>query len=94
MKRKRSTGCLFATPALEASTPTPFFSSPPILLPNLFLQSKTYEPQPSPFALKQHHESTHQDDHTSQNLNSRTRKRYRDARPEESQIHGMRLLRY
>jgi hypothetical protein len=88
-KRKRSMGSLFATPTLEASTTTPFFSSPPIVLPNFFLQSKTYEQQSSPFALKYHHQDTHQDDYTSQTLNSRTRKRYRDARPEESQIHGM-----
>ncbi|KAI4849778.1 hypothetical protein E4T44_03134 [Aureobasidium sp. EXF-8845] len=94
-KRKRSTGSLFATPALEASTTTPLFSPPPIVLPNFFLQSKTYEQQSSPFVLKHHHsEPTHQDNNTSQTLNSRTRKRYRDARPEESQIHGKYLLCY
>lgn len=85
IKRKRSSGSLFQTPTLETSPAQPFLSSP-IRLPNFFIQSKTYEPHSSPFTPKQH---TQQDEHTSQNLNSRTRKRYRDARPEESQIHGM-----
>ncbi|KAH0274656.1 hypothetical protein KCU91_g5102, partial [Aureobasidium melanogenum] len=43
-KRKRSTGSLFTTPAVEAPSPTPFFSSP-VLLPNFFAQSKGYDPQ-------------------------------------------------
>jgi hypothetical protein len=94
MKRKRSTGSLFQTPALEASTPSPFLSSP-IRLPNFFVQSKTHEPQSSPFTLKSyHHETSQQGEHTSHTLNSRTRKRYRDARPDESQIHGMKRLPY
>ncbi|KAH0341518.1 hypothetical protein KCU81_g6100, partial [Aureobasidium melanogenum] len=43
-KRKRSNGSLFTTPAVEAPSPTPFFSSP-VLLPNFFAQSKGYDPQ-------------------------------------------------
>jgi hypothetical protein len=84
IKRKRSSGSLFQTPTLETSPAQPFLSSP-IRLPNFFVQSKAHDPH-SPFTPKQH---TQQEEHTSQNLNSRTRKRYRDARPEESQIHGM-----
>jgi len=89
MKRKRSTGSLFQSATLEASSPTPFASSP-IRLPNFFVQSKTHDPQSSPFTPKSyHHESSQHEENTSHTLNSRTRKRYRDARPEESQIHGM-----
>ncbi|KAH0286235.1 hypothetical protein M436DRAFT_53122 [Aureobasidium namibiae CBS 147.97] len=88
MKRKRSTGSLFQTATLEASSPTPFASSP-IRLPNFFVQSKTHDPQSSPFTPKSyHHESSQLEENTSHTLNSRTRKRYRDARPEESQIHA------
>ncbi|KAG9694919.1 hypothetical protein KCU95_g3545, partial [Aureobasidium melanogenum] len=88
-KRKRSTGSLFTTPAVEAPSPTPFFSSP-VVLPNFFAQSKGYDPQ-SPSSGKQSHQqsNTHQEeDSQSQTLHSRTRKRYRDGRPEASQIHG------
>lgn len=88
-KRKRSTGSLFATPAVEAPSPIPFFSSP-VVLPNFFAQSKGYDPQ-SPSTWKQSHQqsNTHQEEDTQpQTLHSRTRKRYRDGRPEESQIHG------
>ncbi|KEQ63653.1 uncharacterized protein M437DRAFT_47302 [Aureobasidium melanogenum CBS 110374] len=88
-KRKRSNGSLFTTPAVEAPSPTPFFSSP-VLLPNFFAQSKGYDPQ-SPSGWKQSHQqsNTYQEEDTqSQILHSRTRKRYRDGRPEESQIHG------
>lgn len=89
MKRKRSTGSLVTTSAQEAPSPTPFFSSP-VLLPNFFAQSKTHEAQSSPLTWKQshHQENAHQEEETPQNLNSRTRKRYRDGRPEELQIHG------
>lgn len=89
MKRKRSTGSLIQTSTFEASSPTPFASSP-TRLPNFFVQSKTHESQSSPFTPKAyHHGHTQQDNHTSHTLNSRTQKRYRDGRPEESQIHGM-----
>ncbi|KAG9571296.1 hypothetical protein KCU71_g428, partial [Aureobasidium melanogenum] len=88
-KRKRSTGSLFTTSAVEASSPTPFFTSP-ALLPNFFAQSKGYDPQSSPIAWKQGnpHQAHQDEDRTSQTLNSRTQKRHRDGRPEESQIHG------
>jgi hypothetical protein len=89
MKRKRSTGSLFQTPTFEATSSSTPFSGSPIRLPNFFVQSKTYEPQSSPFTPKHH---TQEEEHTPQNLNSRTRKRYRDARPEESQIHGTSLF--
>ncbi|KAI4734887.1 hypothetical protein E4T50_14592 [Aureobasidium sp. EXF-12298] len=84
IKRKRSSGSLFQTPNLETSPAQPFLSSP-IRLPNFFVQSKTQDPHSSPFTPKHH---TQEEEHTSQNLNSRTRKRYRDGRPEESQIHA------
>ncbi|KAG9723175.1 hypothetical protein KCU73_g13777, partial [Aureobasidium melanogenum] len=87
-KRKRSNGSLFTTSAVEASSPTPFFTSP-ALLPNFFAQSKGYDPQSSPIAWKQGnpHQAHQDEDRTSHTLNSRTQKRHRDGRPEESQIH-------
>ncbi|KAH0045240.1 hypothetical protein KCU78_g262, partial [Aureobasidium melanogenum] len=91
-KRKRSTGSLFAASAVETPSPTAIFTSP-ALLPNFFAQSKGYELQSSPIAWKQTNHQAHQEeDRTSQTLHSRTRKRYRDGRPEESQIHGMRPM--
>ncbi|KAG9599460.1 hypothetical protein KCU77_g1724, partial [Aureobasidium melanogenum] len=94
-KRKRSTGSLFTPSTVEAPSPTPTIFSSPALLPNFFAQSKGYELQSSPIAWKQsnHQGITQQEeDTTSQTLHSRTRKRYRDGRPEESQIHGMRPI--
>ncbi|KAG9614639.1 hypothetical protein KCU98_g1098, partial [Aureobasidium melanogenum] len=92
-KRKRSTGSLFTPSAVEAPSPTAIFSSP-ALLPNFFAQSKGYDPQSSPIAWKQSnpHQAQQDEDRTSQTLHSRTRKRYRDGRPDESQIHGMRPM--
>ncbi|KAG9661286.1 hypothetical protein KCU98_g3117, partial [Aureobasidium melanogenum] len=92
-KRKRSTGSLFTTSAVEAPSPTPFLSSP-ALLPNFFAQSKRYELHSSPIAWKQSnpHQEHQDEDRTPQTLHSRTRKRHRDGRPEESQIHGMRSM--
>ncbi|KAI4724672.1 hypothetical protein E4T49_07599 [Aureobasidium sp. EXF-10728] len=88
MKRKRSAGSLVTSSALEASSTTPFFSSP-VRLPNFFVQSKTHDPQSSPYSWKHaSQETTEQEDGTQQTLNSRTRKRYRDGRPEEAQIHA------
>ncbi|KAG9668305.1 hypothetical protein KCU99_g6497, partial [Aureobasidium melanogenum] len=87
-KRKRSTGSLFTTSAVEAPSPTPLFASP-ALLPNFFAQSKGHELQFSPVTWKQGnpHQAHQDEDRTSQTLNSRTQKRHRDGRPEESQIH-------
>lgn len=84
-KRKRS-GSLFAAPTIDAS-PTPFFSSP-VRLPEFFVQNKTLGPQSSPFSWKQQSSPNTSQDEGQQRLNSRTRKRYRDGRPEEAEIHG------
>ncbi|KAK5999970.1 hypothetical protein QM012_005058 [Aureobasidium pullulans] len=93
-KRKRSIGSLVTNSTFEASSPTPYSNSP-TRLPNFFVQSKTHEAHASPSAWKQsshHHHQQQQEgeeeDRTPQTLNSRTRKRYRDGRPEEAQIHG------
>ncbi|THX71329.1 hypothetical protein D6D08_05541 [Aureobasidium pullulans] len=84
-KRKRS-GSLFAAPTIDAS-PAPFFSSP-VRLPEFFVQNKTLGPQSSPFSWKQQSSPNTSQDEGQQQLNSRTRKRYRDGRPEEAEIHA------
>ncbi|THY50669.1 hypothetical protein D6C97_06953 [Aureobasidium pullulans] len=84
-KRKRS-GSLFVAPTIDAS-PTPFFSSP-VRLPEFFVQNKTLGPQSSPFSWKQQSSPNISQDEGQQQLNSRTRKRYRDGRPEEAEIHA------
>ncbi|THY74198.1 hypothetical protein D6C95_10102 [Aureobasidium pullulans] len=84
-KRKRS-GSLFAAPTIDVS-PTPFFSSP-VRLPEFFVQNETLGPQSSPFSWKQQSSPNTSQDEGQQQLNSRTRKRYRDGRPEEAEIHA------
>ncbi|KEQ84095.1 hypothetical protein M438DRAFT_397616 [Aureobasidium pullulans EXF-150] len=84
-KRKRS-GSLFAAPTIDASS-TPFLSSP-VRLPEFFVQNKTLGPQSSPFSWKQQSSPNTSQDEGKQQLNSRTRKRYRDGRPEEAEIHA------
>ncbi|THW24096.1 hypothetical protein D6D24_00203 [Aureobasidium pullulans] len=84
-KRKRS-GSLFVAPTIDAS-PAPFFSSP-VRLPEFFVQNKTLGPQSSPFSWKQQSSPNTSQDEGQQQLNSRTRKRYRDGRPEEAEIHA------
>ncbi|KAI5206355.1 hypothetical protein E4T39_02462 [Aureobasidium subglaciale] len=86
IKRKRSTGSLFTASVFEAS-PTPFSSSP-YRLPEFFVQSKTNE-QSSPLNWKPSLSAIGSDDtQRAQDLNSRTRKRHRDGRPEEAEIHA------
>ncbi|THY77687.1 hypothetical protein D6C93_10248 [Aureobasidium pullulans] len=84
-KRKRS-GSLFVAPTIDASS-TPFLSSP-VRLPEFFVQNKTLGPQSSPFSWKQQSSPNTSQDEGQQQLNSRTRKRYRDGRPEEAEIHA------
>ncbi|KAI5237168.1 hypothetical protein E4T43_08130 [Aureobasidium subglaciale] len=86
IKRKRSTASLFTASTIEAS-PTPFSSSP-YRLPEFFVQSKTHE-QSSPLNWKPFSSTVGSEDgQRTQELNSRTRKRYRDGRPEEAEIHA------
>ncbi|KEQ97690.1 hypothetical protein AUEXF2481DRAFT_2623 [Aureobasidium subglaciale EXF-2481] len=86
IKRKRSTGSLFTASTFEAS-PTPFSSSP-YRLPEIFVQSKTHE-QSSPLNWKPFSSTVGSEDtQRTPELNSRTRKRYRDGRPEEAEIHA------
>jgi hypothetical protein len=79
LKRKRSSQA-FSSPSSDASEATTL-SSP---MPLFYQQSKPVEPL--------FHKPTWSfptyDDHTSQHLNSRTRKRYRDNRPDEQSVYG------
>lgn len=84
LKRKRSSAA-FSSPADMMTGSFPQWNDGSSRLPLFFPQSKPLDPtrsEPSrEWKLQAETESPH--------LNSRTRKRYRDNRPNEEQVHGM-----
>lgn len=88
LKRKRSSAA-FSSPGDMMTSSFPQWNDGSSRLPLFFPQSKPLDPMRSEpsrdWKVQAETESPH--------LNSRTRKRYRDNRPNEEQVHGM-CLRY
>lgn len=92
LKRKRSTPSFISTSPLSTSSSTSTLTNPDGQLPCMYAQSKPVE---SLYQKPTWSFPTYESDEPSSvhHLGSRTRKRHRDDRPDESSVHGMRKMR-
>ncbi|KAI7174161.1 hypothetical protein KC343_g15811 [Hortaea werneckii] len=87
LKRKRSTPFI-SSPVSDISTTTTSSSDETSAIPFFYQQQKPISPLPLQRQKPTWSWPTYDDTPSTQLLNSRTRKRHRDDRPDEHQIHG------
>ncbi|RMY64532.1 hypothetical protein D0863_09751 [Hortaea werneckii] len=92
LKRKRSTPFI-SSPVSDISTTTTSSSDETSAIPFFYQQQKPISPLPLQRQKPTWSWPTYDDTPSSQLLNSRTRKRHRDDRPDEHQIHASTIQR-